>query len=203
MAELKQKFDRVAYMHEYNKMYRAKNRDKILKQKMEYYNENKEELLKKQKEYVSRNIDRKREQDRLWREKNKEKKAIMDRAWRINNRERANANHRRYARTMKGKIGAKKRAAVRRSMMKDLDINVVQMVYEDNIKKYGTLTCYICNEKIVFNNDHLEHRTPLSRGGDNSYSNLAVACSFCNLSKHSMTEQEYREYLNDRSRNPV
>lgn len=190
----KVKFDRKAYMHEYNKKYRAENRDRVLKQKREFYYANREKCLMIQKEYRINNPEIKSATDRAWREKNKERKAENDRLWRINNRDRSNANHRKYSHTEKGRIGSKKRAAVRRSLMKDLDIKVVQMVYEDNIKHYGTLSCYICQKPIIFKNDHLEHKTPLSRGGDNSYSNLAVACSFCNLSKHNMTEQEYREY---------
>jgi len=59
----------------------------------------------------------------------------------------------------------------------------VQRVYEDNIKNYGTLTCYLCIQPIVFGNDNLEHILALSNGGDNSYCNLAVACAPCNKKK--------------------
>lgn len=75
-----------------------------------------------------------------------------------------------------------------------LSVKVIQMVYEDNIKKYGTLTCYLCLNTIAFGDDHLEHKTPLIRGGNNDYENLAIACSSCNHKKHSKTEEEFREY---------
>jgi len=81
----------------------------------------------------------------------------------------------------------------RRIMTKDLNIKTIQMVYEDNIKKYGTLTCYLCEKPIEFKKDNLEHKTPLSRGGTNEYNNLAVACKSCNCKKHAKTEQEYRK----------
>ena len=68
---------------------------------------------------------------------------------------------------------------------------IIQMVYEDNIKKYGTLTCYLCNNSIEFGKDHLEHKTPLSRGGDNQYSNLGVSCAPCNFRKHDKTVEEF------------
>lgn len=80
----------------------------------------------------------------------------------------------------------------RRIKTAGLTTPIVQMVYEDNIKKYGTLTCYLCEQPIVFGNDNLEHRTPVSRGGDSSYSNLAVACHSCNHKKYNRTEEEYR-----------
>jgi 5-methylcytosine-specific restriction endonuclease McrA len=68
----------------------------------------------------------------------------------------------------------------------------VQIVYEDNIKKYGTLTCYLCEKSIDFGLDSLEHKIPLSRGGTNEYCNLAVAHIICNKKKQSKTETEYK-----------
>lgn len=73
-----------------------------------------------------------------------------------------------------------------------LNIKTVQLVYEDNIKKYGTLTCYLCLMPIEFKKDHLEHKIPLSRGGSNEYNNLAIACQHCNNKKSFKTEKEYR-----------
>ena len=69
------------------------------------------------------------------------------------------------------------------------------MIYEDNIKKFGTLTCYLCSHPVPFKKDHLEHKTPLSRGGTNEYSNLAIACQKCNLKKNNKTEAEYRKEI--------
>lgn len=67
----------------------------------------------------------------------------------------------------------------------------VQLVYEDNIKKYGTLTCIYCLMSIPFGQDTLEHKQPLSRGGTNDYENLAVACLRCNSRKRAMLHDEY------------
>ena len=56
----------------------------------------------------------------------------------------------------------------RQAVMKDggkLTIKIIQLVYEDNIKKFGTLTCYLCLKPIKFSKEHLEHKIPLSRGG--------------------------------------
>ena len=52
-------------------------------------------------------------------------------------------------------------------------------------------TCYLCIKPIQFGKDHLEHKTPISRGGTNEYCNLAVACQYCNLSKHTKTLEEF------------
>ena len=67
----------------------------------------------------------------------------------------------------------------------------VQMIYEDNIKRFGTLTCYLCLNPVPFGKDHLEHKTPLSRGGTNEYNNLEVSCQHCNCKKHNKTLEEF------------
>ncbi len=76
-----------------------------------------------------------------------------------------------------------------------LSIETIQLVYENNIKKYGTLTCYLCLEPIKFGKDCLEHKQPLSRNGTNEYNNLAVACQRCNNKKYNKTEEEYRKEI--------
>jgi 5-methylcytosine-specific restriction endonuclease McrA len=75
-------------------------------------------------------------------------------------------------------------------------LTTIQRVYEDNIKSFGTLTCYLCFKNIEFGSDSLDHKTPLSRGGTNKYENLAVAHFRCNCRKNNKTEKEYREWLN-------
>ncbi len=81
----------------------------------------------------------------------------------------------------------------RRRALGTINSKVIQMLYEDNIKKYGTLTCLYCKKNIEFGKDHLEHKIPISRGGTNIYENLGIACSKCNLEKGNKTEEEYKE----------
>ena len=76
-----------------------------------------------------------------------------------------------------------------------LTVELIQTVYEENIKQNGTLTCIYCNKKIPFGKDSLEHKLPLSRGGKNIFSNLAIACKSCNCHKHNKTEEEYKMFL--------
>jgi len=74
-----------------------------------------------------------------------------------------------------------------------LTLSLIQLVYETNIKKHGRLTCYLCLLPIDLGNDHLKHKTPLSRGGKHEYNNLDVACKECNFKKHTKTVEEYRK----------
>lgn len=84
---------------------------------------------------------------------------------------------------------------LRRTKTNDLTIETIQLVYEKNIKKYGTLTCYLCILPIQFGKDNIEHKVPLSRGGTNHYNNLEVACQKCNFKKGSKTVEEYKAVL--------
>lgn len=76
-----------------------------------------------------------------------------------------------------------------------LSIEIIQRVYEDNVKKYGTLTCYLCEKPIDFGKDCLEHKIPLSRGGTHDYDNLGIAHGSCNNKKSKKTDIEYKQYL--------
>lgn len=89
----------------------------------------------------------------------------------------------------------KKLYNARRKNAGKLVVKDIQEVYERNIKFYGTLTCIYCLKKIEFGEDTLEHRHPLSRGGTNDLSNLAVACRKCNLRKHAKTEIHFRKEI--------
>ena len=54
--------------------------------------------------------------------------------------------------------------------------------------------CVYCDIPLLLTDRegwHLEHLVPLSRGGDNAASNVAAACSRCNLQKGSKTAHEF------------
>lgn len=77
-----------------------------------------------------------------------------------------------------------------------ITIELLQKIYEENIKLFGTLTCYYCKEKIIFGNDHIEHKIPLSRGGLNTLENLTISCPLCNFTKGRKTDLEFLEWRN-------
>jgi len=85
---------------------------------------------------------------------------------------------------------SKKRYSYRRKNAGALSIKIIQKIYEDNIKLFGTLTCIYCINPIEFGNDTLEHLTPLSRGGTNDYYNLFIACRACNSMKRDKLYEE-------------
>lgn len=74
-----------------------------------------------------------------------------------------------------------------------VSLKTVQLIYEQNIKKYGNLTCYLCLKHVLFGQDCIEHKIPLARGGNNDRDNLDIAHRACNEKKHINTEEEYRK----------
>ncbi len=61
--------------------------------------------------------------------------------------------------------------------------DTIQRLYEDNIKQFGTLTCSLCGNPIKFGEDSIDHKKPISKGGNNDYCNLAIAHLICNKRK--------------------
>lgn len=43
--------------------------------------------------------------------------------------------------------------------------------------------CYICHKPIEFDDMHVDHVIPLSRGGAHSFANCRASCATCNLRK--------------------
>lgn len=57
------------------------------------------------------------------------------------------------------------------------------------------VNCEYCGIAIAAGETHLEHKRPLSRGGDNRRANLALSCGPCNLRKGRKTHAEYLRIL--------
>lgn len=156
-----------------------KNNPKHSKQ---YYLDNKEKMNKQSKQYKKNNNMLKYQ--KKYKENNKEKIIKYSKKY-----------MKQYYKTPKGKAIIKTHSANRRVLTKDLTIEIIQKVYEDNIKKYGVLTCYLCGEPIVEGDkelkDSLEHSIPVTRDGNNEIENLGIAHLICNIKKHTMTLDEW------------
>jgi len=197
---------------QWQRAYYLRHREKILEK-----NKNNEKRKLYLKEYYIKNRDKKRYYDKLYYQQNKEKlkqkqrtyyyKKIQDINWKLKewarNRERVKKFREKYRENLKrwrknNKLLVKLERLRRRCNFKtagELSIQTIQRVYEDNIKKFGTLTCEYCLKPIEFGKDTLDHRIPLSRGGTNAYSNLAIACLHCNCKKFTKTEEEFRKLI--------
>ena len=59
--------------------------------------------------------------------------------------------------------------------------------------------CYYCGELLYssfVDYFHLEHKTPVSRGGSSDISNIVLSCATCNYKKGTKTHEEYLQSRN-------
>lgn len=113
-----------------------------------------------------------------WRDANKESVKIQTKKWRKLNPDKVKIHKQSY------RIRRKQRAG-------HLATKIIQKVYEDNIKKYGTLTCVLCFKNCSIPDSSLEHLNPISRGGTHEYTNLGIAHRLCNSTKRNKTYEEW------------
>lgn len=109
-----------------------------------------------------------------WREKNRDRFRKMVSNWKLENKEKC-ATYERNRRCVRDKIGG---------LHTQSDIDAIFQ------KQFGA--CAYCQD--VLNGYHVDHIIPLSRGGHNGASNLALSCPKCNMQKGTKTADEFAEW---------
>ena len=183
------------YNKEYGKKYREEHREEILDKMKKYYLKHKEKLREYRNKYYKEHKEHMSKTHKIWIAKNRDKCRQYNKKHYYKYKEEVHTTNRLWQQSPKGKIFIRKRNAQLRALTKDLSIKIVQEVYEDNIKKFKTLTCIYCLNPIPFGKDTLEHKQPLTKGGTNKKDNLGIACQRCNFSKGAKTEEQFIDYL--------
>jgi 5-methylcytosine-specific restriction endonuclease McrA len=125
---------------------------------------------------------------------NPDKARDSERKWKRNNMDKVRAKARRWANRNLDKLrlnNANRRARLLRCEGSHTG---------DDVERLFTLQrgkCAACNKSIV-DSYHVDHITPLSKGGSNWPFNLQLLCAFCNVSKHAQDPihwQQKRGYL--------
>jgi len=158
-----------------------------------YYLKHREEVLARNKKYYNTPEGRKSRLKSMAKYNKTDSAKTSAKKYRLTDARKM--SHTRYKLSLKGRINAKLNIHKRRLRVINAEgiitRKLIQRVYEDNIKKYGTLTCILCNMPICFGDDSLEHRTPLIRGGSNLYENLGISHKKCNACKGTRTMEEW------------
>lgn len=158
---------------------------------------------KHNRKYHSANREKKCEYGKKWQKDNPEKSREAVRRYLLSHpsypreyysitRESRRAYGRRYrqAHPEIGRAKSRRRRALEISQIGiwTNDVSIEQELYT---KQDGQ--CYYCHCPIdLFNRTfHLEHCTPLSRGGKHCITNVVLSCPSCNLKKGSKTEEEF------------
>lgn len=176
----------------YQKEWRLKNKKHCIEYSKEYYNKNKNHCLVYNKQWLKDHKEYRRKYHKEYAKENKERKIKYRKQHYAKNRKVVLEHVKEYRKTPKGKAVQRASHHKRRLLTSDLVKETAQLVYEDNIKQYGRLTCILCLKPIEFGQGSLEHKTPLSRGGTNDYDNLGIAHRGCNCKKHTKTLEEWQ-----------
>lgn len=168
----------------YSKQYAAANAD----QRKAYYQANRERFAARHREWYLQNCEKEKERVKRWNEANPERVAVH-RANEDPEKRRA-ASRRYYHRNKdKARVHVLNRISRKREAEGEHTFDEVWQMLEDQEHK-----CAYCEEPL-FGVFHVDHMQPLSRGGRNDWTNLAVTCPFCNLSKHAKTPLQFLEVL--------
>jgi len=204
--------------------YYQEHREEIRTKQKLHYEKNKEKYAARNKRWRSDNrdkiasyLDGKKdvihEQGKAWRSKNKSHLALKQRQYRaekpeivkrieskrvITDERRAKANAYRKEWRAKNPDKEQQYYQKRRAIKVGGDLTESEILEQ---RKLQQGKCHYCGSCLDNNGrGHIDHKTPLSRGGRNTKSNIVIACSNCNLNKGIKTEEEYFEYLSNRSR---
>lgn len=178
--------------------YREENREEYVAYLRAYYRENRQVLLKQQREYRERNADVIRERSAKMRAKpeHKARMARYRRRYRKANRDRLSRNDQRYREANPLKIRAYQRNYKARrngAAGTHSGADVVRLWHRQRGE------CIRCGERFgkrpTEGGYHVDHITPLSRGGSNWPRNLQLLCPTCNVSKQNKTPAEFTLYL--------
>lgn len=147
------------------KKYRIENQDVVKETFKRYYEKNKEQRSIAYAEYRAENKDKERDRHKKYRSENYEKIKAREKEYRINNPEKVRVKH-----------------ANRRALLNSAEgrhnASDIKRIFD--MQKWKCAGC-----ATNLSNYHVDHITPLSKGGSNWPSNLQILCPACNLNKHA------------------
>lgn len=187
------------------KLYNAKNAEQIARAKKKAYGAKKGEISARNAEYYKANAIRIRENVKRWAKENPERLARTRKAYqeanrdallkkkaeyRSANRDLVREQSRQWYAENRDRIRPSRKAAkaVRRGAPGKITAAEVQEVV--TLQK---ARCAVCGVKIMKGHWHLDHITPIAKGGTNSKTNVQALCPPCNLSKSAKDPIEFMQ----------
>ena len=169
-----------------------KRKDKLSTKSKIYYQNNKESILKKRKDSYDKEKTQIRNKE--YYKNNKEKLLNKVHTYYEQNKEKICAKQKEYRKSINGKLNARNGKHNRRAKEKRATDGTITKEALKNLAKTQNNQCYYCKTTIDIESPltHLDHLTPLSKGGLHSITNVAWACAECNLKKNNKTEEEFK-----------
>jgi len=171
----------------------------------ERYAKNPEKYRKRNQHWIIQNKDKQLEMQRQWREKNKEHIKNYDKEYRKDNEEvhaKARERLRVWVRNNpeRHRINKANSSRKRRAVKQNRESNLTASQINALIKNSNNI-CFWCDREIPKGKMHLDHITPLSKGGDDTINNLVVSCASCNLRKSDKSPEVWLDEILSISKN--
>ena len=154
------------------------------------YRANKKEILLRLSIYNQAHKEEKRLYDAAYNQANKEERSSAHKVYYQNHKEEHRLYNAAYYNNHKPEYYA--RASARRSIIQNSttgDLAQIAEIYR-RAKEDPKVRCYLCKKLIPLGDRHVDHILPVALGGPTRPSNLAITCSYCNLSKGSKHPNE-------------
>lgn len=191
------------------KAWREANAERVTETRRQHYQRNKDRTLAQSVAWRLSNPEKFREATLKYRERNQEKLveyhksrylerkdlyAEMGARWYAENKERKNKSASEWKKSNLDKIREynNRRRAMRVAAGDDYTAGEAAAILES---QGHVCANSLCKADLTRAKKHLDHKTPLVRGGSNGSGNLQWLCRTCNLSKGRLTNEEWQAKL--------
>ena len=170
----------------------TKHKDKVIAKSKIYYQNNKESILKHCKDSYDK--EKVKIKNKNYYENNKEELLSKVHTYYEENKEKICAQKKEYRKSINGRLSIRNGRQNRRIKEKEAADGTITKESLKNLDKMQNSQCYYCKTTIDIQSPltHLDHLTPLSKGGLHSITNVAWTCAACNLKKNNKTEEEFK-----------
>lgn len=158
----------------YNLTYRMKHRARISRQRREYRTKNREMIARRKAEWAIRTRAERNRYRLSWSRSNPQKQARYRRNWKDSNLD-------------------KLRDYTRRRMALIRGANPAPTIFLADIAARDKNRCGICGRVVAKKDRSLDHRVPVSRGGQHVETNVQLAHKRCNFRKGNRFSQPVLE----------
>jgi 5-methylcytosine-specific restriction endonuclease McrA len=172
--------------------YRERNREKLRAAYADYCERKGDEVREQKRRYAARNILKERARSKAKFYRDKEKCIERNKRWKENNRDKVNAIARRFRERhpLKGRMTAQNRRALRRGLKGKQTSQGIAELFRLQKNK-----CGYCRADLTKVSFHIDHITPVSKGGSNERKNLQILCQPCNSRKHASDPIDFAQSL--------
>lgn len=170
----------------------TKHKDKVLTKSKIYYQDNKESILKHRKDSYDK--EKTKMYNKNYYENNKEELLSKVHTYYEENKEKICVQKKEYRKSINGRLSIRNSRQNRRIKEKEAADGTINKESLKNLAEMQNSQCYYCKTTIDIQSPltHLDHLTPLSKGGLHSITNVTWTCAACNLKKNNKTEEEFK-----------